>query len=97
MVVCIYLGRLIARGEGDSLIAGYNTAKKEEREHYNIGRLRRLSSMVMYGVAALLPLFGIAPTLPGQWAMIATPALAIILIVGVIVCITWGDKWTRKH
>jgi hypothetical protein len=53
--------------------------------------------MVMYGVAALIPLFGIAPTLPGQWAMIATPALAIILIVGVIVCITWGDKWTRKN
>ena len=59
MVVCIYLGRLIARGDGDSLMAGYNTAKPEERERYDIGRLRRLMSMVMFGTAALIPLFGI--------------------------------------
>lgn len=97
MVVCIYLGQLIARGEGDSLIAGYNTAKKEERERYDIGRLRRLSSMAMYATAALLPLFGVASTLPGQWAKVAILALAAILCLGTIVCITWGDKWSRKQ
>lgn len=96
-VVCIYLGRTIARGEGDSLIAGYGTAKKEERERYDIGRLRRLSSMAMYATAALLPLFGIASILPGQWAKVAILALAAILCVGTIVCITWGDKWSRKQ
>ena len=97
MVLCIYLGQLIARGDGDSLIAGYNTAKKEEQERYDIGRLRRLTSMVMYATAALVPLIGIASILPGQWAMIAILTLVVIMCVGISVCLIWGDKWTRKH
>ena len=97
MVLCIYLGQLIARGDGDSLIAGYNTAKKEEQERYDIGRLRRLTSMVMYATAVLIPLIGIASILPGQWAMIAILTLVVIMCVGISVCLIWGDKWTLKH
>ena len=46
-------------GKGDDLIAGYNTASKEERAKYDIGRLRKVSG---YGLlltclpTGLLPL-----------------------------------------
>lgn len=38
--VCVILGVLILAGRGDNLIAGYNTASKDEREKYDIKRLR---------------------------------------------------------
>lgn len=95
-VVCIYLGRTIARGEGDSLIAGYGTAKKEERERYDIARLRRLTSTALYVMAALTPLFCVTPLLPEQYAMIAIPALVAIMCAGIAVYLIWGIKWTRK-
>lgn len=37
------MGVLILIEKGDNLIAGYNTASKEERAKYNIKRLRGLS------------------------------------------------------
>lgn len=36
------MGVVILAGKGDNLIAGYNTASKEEREKYDVKRLRAL-------------------------------------------------------
>ena len=36
------MGIVILVGKGDNLIAGYNTASKEEKSLYNIKRLRGL-------------------------------------------------------
>ena len=94
--MCVVLGRFIARGEGDSLIAGYNTASKEEREQYDIVRLRRIVSLALYGMAALLPLFGLTSLLPERCAMVATLALVVIMCVGVVVVVIGANKWTRK-
>ncbi len=45
MIVAVFLvimGVVVLIGKGDNLIAGYNTASKEERAKYNIKRLRGL-------------------------------------------------------
>ena len=36
----VFLAVVILTGHSDGLIAGYNTAKKEKREQYNMKRLR---------------------------------------------------------
>ena len=38
----VVLGIIVLAGKGDMLIAGYNTAPKEEKEKVNIKRLRLL-------------------------------------------------------
>ena len=38
----VVIGIIVLAGKGDMLIAGYNTASKEEREKVNIKRLRLL-------------------------------------------------------
>ena len=38
----LIMGIVILVGKGDNLIAGYNTASKEEKSQYNIKRLRGL-------------------------------------------------------
>ena len=40
--IMLILGIIILIGKGDNLIAGYNTASKEERSQYNVKRLRGL-------------------------------------------------------
>ncbi|MBR3951955.1 MAG: DUF3784 domain-containing protein [Bacteroidaceae bacterium] len=95
--VCYYIGRIIANGHGDSLIAGYNTAKKEIQQKYDITRLRRLVSTTMYVMAALLPLLCITPLLPGQYAMTATIALVAIMIVLPTAVAMKANKWTKKQ
>lgn len=41
-VLLLIMGMVILFGKGDNLIAGYNTASKEEMSQYNIKRLRGL-------------------------------------------------------
>ena len=95
-IMCVSLGRYIAHGEGDSLIAGYNTASKEEREQYDIVRLRRITSLALYGMAILMPLFSLTSLLPERCAMVATLVLVAIMCVGVVVVVVWANKWARK-
>ena len=40
--IMLIMGIIILIGKGDNLIAGYNTASKEERSQYNVKRLRGL-------------------------------------------------------
>lgn len=59
ILMLITFSIFILIGKGDDLIAGYNTASKEERAKYDIGRLRKVSG---YGLlltclpTGLLPL-----------------------------------------
>lgn len=75
------LAVLIAVGWGDWLIAGYNTASKEERSHYYRGRLRAVMSSVCAAVAILIAvdgLFGINE-IAITFTIIAVVALALVL------------------
>ena len=44
-------GVVVLTGKGDKLIAGYNTASKEEREKVNIKRLRLLTGGLLIVMA----------------------------------------------
>lgn len=96
-VMLMWLGRLIARGEGDSLIAGYNTSSQEKRQEYDIERVRRLVSSVLYVVATLMMLCMSFVFLPEQWIMMAVILLTIAMVLLVVAVVVWGDKWTKKR
>lgn len=85
------LAVVILTGHGDGLIAGYNTAKKEEREQYNMKRLR--------AVVAALILFTMAfvwfAALIDDSVVILLGGLPVLLIgtvAGIIIANTWCKK-----
>ena len=53
-VLFAIMGIVILIGKGDNLIAGYNTASKEERAKYDIKRLRGLIGGLLLGVIEIL-------------------------------------------
>lgn len=55
----VVLGVVILAGKGDFLIAGYNTASKEERDKVNIKRLRLLIAVLLFLCGALKPLLAL--------------------------------------
>ena len=52
-IVFIALGVLILSGKGDFLIAGYNTASKEEKKQVNIKRLRLVIAVILFAIVLL--------------------------------------------
>lgn len=88
-LVCAVMGILILMGKGDNLIAGYNTASKEERERYDIERLRGLIGGLMIVLAPLLLMLG-KESMASIWSFCGI--VLVLCLVVVILANTWAKK-----
>lgn len=73
-------------GKGDNLISGYNTASEEEKELYNIKRLRLVMGvfcLLMAGLIAFIDAIGV-----GIFVIIMTLMVVPLLVL----CNTWCMK-----
>ena len=88
--ILVIMGVLILVGKGDNLIAGYNTASKEERSQYNIKRLRGLIGGLLIVVAPMIFLLNEEDTMAAAWSFVAF--VFVLCIVVVILANTWAKK-----
>ena len=98
MIVCIVfavmflvLAVIFLMGKGDMLIAGYNTASKEERKTIDIKRLRIVMAVLMVVTAV----FCTIPPLLGndKNSLLAAAGIFLaIIFVGIIIANTWTKK-----
>ncbi|MBO5698598.1 MAG: DUF3784 domain-containing protein [Bacteroidaceae bacterium] len=88
-VGCLIFAIVIYLGKGDWLIAGYNTASQEQREKYNIKRVRIVVSVLM--VLAALFVFSML-YIPVHLTGIATLVFVSVTLVGVVLANTWAKK-----
>ena len=84
------MGFVILIGKGDNLIAGYNTAPKEEREKYSIKRLRGLIGGLLIALAPMTFLMLGEETMTAVWSFVALTFVASIIVV--VLANTWAKK-----
>lgn len=84
------MGVLILIGKGDNLIAGYNTASKEEKAQYNVKRLRGLIGGLLIALAPMMFLLLGEDTMAAAWSFVAL--VFVLCIVVVILANTWAKK-----
>ncbi len=84
------LGIVILSGKGDMLIAGYNTASKEEREKYDIRRLRLVLGILMILIALASLLFL-------EESLTAVLAFGMLVIVLIILALMLANTWAKKR
>ena len=89
-LVCAGLGIWILIGKGDNLIAGYNTASKEEQEQIDIKRLRGLVGGLLLFLAPLTLL------MLGKESMASTWSFCGIVFVLCIVVVILANTWAKK-
>ena len=86
----LVMGIIVLIGKGDNLIAGYNTASKEEKSHYNIKRLRGLIGGFLIVLAPMMLLMLREESMTSTWSFIAVTF--VLCIVVVILANTWAKK-----
>ena len=84
------MGIVILIGKGDNLIAGYNTASKEERAKYAIKRLRGLLGGLLLAMAPMMFLLYGEPSTERSFAFAAL--VLVLSIVVVVLANTWAKK-----
>ena len=85
-IICIVFSILIFIGKGDFLIAGYNTASKEEKAKYHTKRIR-----IVLGICFLL-LAGLTALRDTIGATAMFIAIGIVLVATLILANTWAKK-----
>ena len=88
--IMLVMGIVILIGKGDNLIAGYNTASKEEKAQVNIKRLRGLIGGFMVALAPMTFFSLREESMEAMWAFIAITL--ILCIVVLILANTWAKK-----
>ena len=83
------MGIIIALGKGDGLIAGYNTASKEEKEQVNIKRLRLVTAIMLLLSSIFVALLPFASQMQ-QYMLIAA------LVFHAVICIIIANTWCKK-
>ena len=89
-LVFAVMGILVLVGKGDNLIAGYNTASREEREQIDIKRLRGLVGGLLVVLAPLMIL------LLGNETIASAGSFGAIVFVLCIVVVILANTWAKK-
>lgn len=89
--ILLIMGIIILVGKGDNLIAGYNTASKEEKAQYNIKRLRGLIGGILVVLAPMMLL------LLGKESLAATLSFVVLTFVLCIVMVLLANTWAKKR
>ena len=86
----LIMGIVILIGKGDNLIAGYNTASKEEKSQYNIKRIRGLIGGLLIILAPLTVI------LLGEETMTSTFSFVAVTFVLSIVVVILANTWAKN-
>lgn len=89
--ILLIMGIIILIGKGDNLIAGYNTASKEEKSQYNIKRLRGLIGGILLVLAPMMLL------LLSEESLAATLSFVVLTFVLCIVMVILANTWAKKR
>ena len=89
--IFLIMGIIVLIGKGDNLIAGYNTASKEERSQYNVKRLRGLIGGLLIVLTPMMLL------LLGDESFAATGAFVGLTLVLTIVVVILANTWAKKR
>lgn len=88
-VLLLIMGMVILFGKGDNLIAGYNTASKEEMSQYNIKRLRGLIGGMLILLAPLTVI------MLGKESIIWMSSYVVLNFVLCIVVLILANSWAK--
>ena len=88
--IFLILGIIVLIGKGDNLIAGYNTASKEDKSQYNIKRLRGLIGGFLIVEVPMMLLLLKEDTMAASFSFVALTL--VLCFVVVILANTWAKK-----
>ncbi len=87
-VILLICAIVILMGKGDGLIAGYNTASKEEKEKAIMPRLRIvIASILVCGIGYMM-LMVLYPEQTTIWTVV----FVTVVVVGLFFANTWAKK-----
>ena len=84
-LIVLVLAILILSGKGDNLITGYNISTEEEKEKYNIRRVRICIGGMLVALSLLMLLFA-------DNFVVLIAVVPLLSILSIVLANTWAKK-----
>ena len=83
---------VVLLGKGDFLISGYNTASKEEKDKFDIGRLRLLVFVMVMIVS-----IGVSLSALLEWGDVEMSIFVVVVILLSVISTVLANCWAKKR
>ena len=91
----VVLGIIFAAGKGANLIAGYNTASREEKAKTDEKKLLRAMSVFMFVLASCFLVSALSQVFHVKSLIWIGQALFIIALITGLICLNTGDRFKK--
>ena len=91
----VVLGIIFAAGKGANLIAGYNTASREEKAKTDEKKLLRAMSVFMFVLAGCFLVSALSQLFHVKSLIWVGQALFIIALITGLICLNTGDRFKK--
>ncbi len=88
----VILGIIFLKGKGSSLIAGYNTASRAEKEKIDEKKLCRYVGKLMFALAGCFFIMMLSDIFHKMWILWLGLGLVFMVSIGGIIYINTGDR-----
>lgn len=96
-IVLVLLGVIVLIGKGDMLISGYNTLPSEKKAQYDVKRLRRVTAVLLFVIAIMLPLYELCiSTLDESQLAVAAIVLTVVIIATCIIGVILMNTYCKR-
>jgi uncharacterized membrane protein len=93
VVLFVLTGIVLLTGHGWQVIAGYNTASKEEKAKYDLDRLYLVNGV---GLIVMGLLMGFMNYFADNWPLIVELLFLLLLIIVIVVIVVMSGTWCMK-
>lgn len=96
VVLFVLLGVIFSLGKGAFLIAGYNTASKEEKAKYDEKALCRFMGKLMFALAGCQCIMALGIHRAGMWLFWMGIAAFLATVLGGVIYANTGNRFQKK-
>lgn len=95
IILFVIFGVVFFRGKGASLIAGYNTSSKAEKEKYDKLALCKFMGKLMFALAACWVFVAVGSALPLSVLHVIGMALFFVIIFAAVIYTNTGNRFKK--
>lgn len=94
-LICLIMSVVMIAGRGESLIAGFNSLSKKEREKCDGKRLSRFMGFIMLPISIMFPLISVCVIFGVWWFPILFVAVIVALLIFAIIYVNTGNRFKK--
>ena len=97
-LLLLVLGAILIKTKSVNMIAGYNTAGKEEKEKYDTDKLAGYTGkLLLFGGIFLVLTGGILLLIPKTWVLLASWVLFAVYLIGGVIFLNTNGRCLKEE